>query len=350
MAITLSPDHKTKLKPYIQSFLRYLKTEGFKKDQEDRLRRIRYFQEELPGRLESLSEADVAEFVGRLWASQMWGNKQYLAQKVIEDNGLDSLREELRHLLDRTVPREARYERAIGRIRGLGPASVTEILASSDPGNCGIWNDQAREAIKKLELGSFVPPEKYRLSGTEYATLSDLLGLIAKELEVKDVPDVDLLVVNLFLYNVSAGERVSPPPEAFDHDEIRDLIESIGAMLGFDAQTEVQIAHGAKVDVVWRARIGNLGTVTYVFEVHKSGSIDSLMLNLQKAKSSATVQKVIAVSDENQLQRIGQETEGLPEEFRRSLAFWPVADVESVGENLRVASKSINRLGLVPGI
>jgi hypothetical protein len=29
----------------------------------------------------------------------------------------------------------------------------------------------------------------------------------------------------------------------------------------------MSIAHGAKVDVVWRARIGNLGAVTYIFEV-----------------------------------------------------------------------------------
>jgi hypothetical protein len=103
------------------------------------------------------------------------------------------------------------------------------------------------------------------------------------------------------------------------------------------------------VDVVWRARIGNLGMVTYVFEVHKSGSMDSLLLNLQKAKSSPTVQKVIAVSDDEQLERIEHECEGLPHEFQAALAFWPVGEVQRVGEQLQGAIESINRLGLVQG-
>ena len=162
-----------------------------------------------------------------------------------------------------------------------------------------------------------------------------------------------MLFVDFFLYEVS-GETIDEKPpvqvaETFDHDEVRDLIESIGGMLGFDADTEVKVAHGAKVDDVWRAKIGNLGLVTYVFEVHKSGSIDSLLLNLQKAKSSPTVQKVIAVSDERQLEQIKNEAEGLPEEFRRCLAFWRVAEVKKVSENLQSAIDVINGLGLIQG-
>jgi len=107
------------------------------------------------------------------------------------------------------------------------------------------------------------------------------------------------------------------------------------------------VGHGARVDNVWRARIGNLGLVTYVFEVHKTGSIDSLLLNLQKAKSSPTVQKVIAVSNEEQLEKVKRESEGLPEEFRRALGFWPVTEVQKVGQNLQSAMSVIDKLGLV---
>jgi len=87
--------------------------------------------------------------------------------------------------------------------------------------------------------------------------------------------------------------------------------------------------------------------VTYVFEVHKSGSIDSLLLNLQRAKSNPTVQKVVAVSDETQLEKIRHESEGLPEEFRRALGFWRVEEVEKVGQGLQSAIEIVNRLGLV---
>jgi len=58
------------------------------------------------------------------------------------------------------------------------------------------------------------------------------------------------------------------------------------------------------------------------------------------------VQKVIAVSDEGQLEKIKSESEGLPEEFRRALEFWRVEEVQEVGENLRSAMEIINRLGL----
>ena len=154
---------------------------------------------------------------------------------------------------------------------------------------------------------------------------------------------------HFFLYQVSQTSK-PPEPESFDHDEIKDMIQNIGIMLGFEAETEDQIGYGAKVDVVWRARIGNLGLVTYVFEVHKSGFIDSLLLNLQKAKSSPTVQKVIAVSDDTQLEKIKYESEGLPHEFCRALEFWRVDEVKRVSESLQSAMEVVNRLGLVRGM
>jgi len=78
-----------------------------------------------------------------------------------------------------------------------------------------------------------------------------------------------------------------------------------------------------------------------------SGSIDSLLLNLQKAKNSPTVQKVIAVSDQEQLEKIKHETEGLPEDFRRSIAFWQVSDVQQVEDSLQKVIEAINSLGLM---
>ncbi|MCX7974129.1 MAG: hypothetical protein N3B16_06450 [Candidatus Aminicenantes bacterium] len=53
-----------------------------------------------------------------------------------------------------------------------------------------------------------------------------------------------------------------------------------------------------------------MGVVTYVFEVNKKGAIDSLLLNLQKATSNPTVQKVIAVSDIDQIEKINNEAAG----------------------------------------
>lgn len=347
--VTLTPEQKKAIKKYLQAFAKYVASDQFHEDQSERARRVDYFQRELPKQLDGLSETELVELIAELWASQIWGNKQYLAQKIISDNGIENVEAELKHLLDTSRPVGARYERFLKRVKGLGPASVTEILCSFQPDTCGIWNRKARDAIRILKLDGYVNPDKYQLSAAEYETFNQVLSTVAEELRAAKFKDVDLLFVDFFLYEVREAAEGPPaePPEAFDHNEIRDLIQSIGVMLGFDADTEVLVGHGAKVDVVWRARIGNLGLVTYVLEVHKSGSMDSLLLNLQKAKSSPTVQKVVAVSDEAQLQKIKDESEGLPDEFRRALAFWRVAEVQKVAESIQSAMEVVNRLGLV---
>jgi hypothetical protein len=352
-AIKLTSPQKEAIGTHLGRFKSYLADEQYLTDQRERTRRVTFFHSELPARLPELSEADVTELVTMLWATAIWGNKQYHAQQVITENGIGKLCQELTKLLDASQPPGKRYERFVCNVKHLGPAAVTEMLTYISPDQCGIWNNRAREAVAILGLSNLINPKKYQLTGKEYDTFNAILHAIAEELRRAGVPDPDLLLVDFFLFDVAAhpGEELpSPPPhEGFDHHEIRDLVHSIGVMLGFDADTEVPVAHGAKVDVVWRARIGNLGLVTYVFEVHRSGSIDSLLLNLQKAKSSPTVQKVIAVSDEQQLETIRRECEGLPFEFHRALALWPVAEVQKVGEQLQAAIESINKLGLVQG-
>lgn len=346
--IDLNPEQKKAIRIHLKKFSKYTSGEQFRKDQENRINRVLYFQRELPKKIDELSEVEMEKIITMLWASRMWGNKQYLAQKVIADNGIEKLQHELNLLLNTSSPIATRYERFLKEIKRLGPASVTEMLCYIQPDTCGIWNQKARQALRILGLDSYVSSAKYQVSGNEYETFNKILIAISEELEKAKFKDVDLLLVDFFLYEVSQA-KATPEPSPFDHYEIRDLIQNIGVMLGFDADTEVQIGHGAKVDVVWRARIGNLGLVTYVFEVHKAGSIDSLLLNLQKANSSPTVQKVIAVSDKVQLEKIHLESEGLPEEFRRCLGFWKVTEVQKVGENLQSAIDVINNLGLVQG-
>ena len=346
---------------YTDAFEAYMATDQFRKDSIDRRDRVTFFQKELPKRLDQFSEADVETIVKQLWASRIWGNKDYLTQKIIDNNGIDNLREQFGRLIETSDP-EASYLRFLREVNGLGPASTTEILTYLYPDRCGIWNRQAREALQALGITEYVDPEKYRLSTREYRVFNKLLKAIADQLEAAGAAeDIDLLFVDFFLYEVAqcakatADEvpttKASPiPPDEFDHNEIRDLLADIGSGLGFDADTEVRIARGAQVDVVWRARIANLGLVTYVFEVHRAGSIDSLILNLQKAYSGSSVQKVVAVSDEEQLDRIRRECEGLPEEFRRALRFWEAADVLGTGNHLQKVMTSIGKLGLIEAL
>ena len=141
--------------------------------------------------------------------------------------------------------------------------------------------------------------------------------------------------------------EISKKEEKFTHNDIRDMIKEIGNLLGFNADAEKKVADGAVVDAVWEVLIGNMGRVIYVFEVQTAGSIDSLILNLMKAKTNnKAVQGIVAVSDEKQLEKIKKEAASLP--IKNDIRYWNYKEVIDVYNSLSSAFESINRLGLVP--
>lgn len=351
-ALQLTAEQRKRIQDYVKPFRTFLNSPEGKRDTQDRLERRRFFRSFTPEKLSKLEETDLAELVTHLWATRIFTNKRYFVDRLVTENKLPKLRQALQELLWGEGSVYDRYVRFLKEVKWFGPAMVTELLAHVHPRQCGVWNDRARKALAVLGFGEVLPLKKYRLSAREYEKFCRVLSAIAIELRDFDIPDEpDLLFVDYFLYEVFSSQKRGLIPEMmvmeFDHDEVRDKIRDIGSWLGFEAEIEEKIAHGARVDVVWRARIGNLGVVTYVFEVHKGGSIDSLILNLQKARGNPTVQKVIAVSDQRQLERLRQEVQGLPEEFRKALGYWNVAEVEQVYQNLAETTEIIQRLELV---
>ncbi len=105
--------------------------------------------------------------------------------------------------------------------------------------------------------------------------------------------------------------QIEKDEKQFIHNDIINQIVEIGRWLGFESKSEVKIANGAVDDAIWQAQIGNMGKVMYAFEVQTHGSIDSLLLNLQKATNNFAVQAIIAVSDEKQIEKIKRESKGI---------------------------------------
>lgn len=136
---------------------------------------------------------------------------------------------------------------------------------------------------------------------------------------------------------------ISTEKREYSSDRIRD----IGSLLGFRAEVEKKVADGAVVDAIWEVSVGNMGRITYVFEVQTCGSLDSLLLNLMKAKNNPSVQGIVAVSDAKQLEKIKKEASSL-KGIRDELKFWDYNDVLKVFDALSNAYESINSLGLVP--
>jgi len=336
-------------------FRRFMKSVDFKKDMKSRGKHRELVMDILGhNEIKSMTEIQFGQLVSELWASSMWGNKDYLVQKIIDDNGIDKIRTQFVDLLYGKDSFEKRFDRFIRKIKGLGPASLTEILCLFDPARFSIWNNIARKALKNLEFDS-LPLNKWQISAKEYQRINETMTLVAKKLRDLGLIDADLLAVDYFLYEtwlvgrdkIEAEGKITEEAYEFDHDEVRDFIKDIGVHLGFETDTEKSIARGARVDVTWTAKIANLGVVTYVFEVHKKGSIDSLILNLQRALNNPTVQKIIAVPDKTHLERIREEIKSLPENFRKALTFWEVSDAVGTHEKLSEVIQSINRLELV---
>lgn len=346
-----------------KEYLKFLKKyqdgfSGSEYDEERTERRglCRALQEYDKDRIIKATEEDLVNMLSGMWAILMWGNREKHILKIISENGLDRLRKKLANLLYGDGPLETRWDDFRSNVKGMGPAIMSELLCKTYPDQYILWNIKAANAYKALDLEV---PNYHSLDGASYVKVSrqgkNLID-IAKRSGYFGVED--FLSLDYFfwkeLQNVEDTVDTNSPPskeskkqKEFVHNEVRDLIMEIGEILGFSAKVEVPIAAGAKVDAIWEASIGNMGRVIYVFEVQTSGSIDSLVLNLMKAKNNKAVQGIVAVTDENQIEKIKKEISNLPQ-IRDEVKFWNYKDVIATYNSLSSAMESINGLGLVP--
>lgn len=342
-----------KLDQAIQLFGKYTKSDRYHNDSEDRENRKAFFKDLIK---KPFDEAVFAEIIKKLWASQIFGNKEYLVDKIVKDNGIEKLKTKFDLLGECEYAPEKKYDAFIGSVKGMGPSMVTELICYLTPERAGIWNDKARKALTWLEVNQ-LPLNKYKITGQEYKELNDFLAFVALKMDQAGYKDADLLLVDYLLWEVwdsyvKNERQILPAPivtikSQSRHDELINKIVEIGAWLGFDVESEKPIAIGSRVDAVWKAKIANLGSVSYVFEVQDRGSIDSLILNLQRSQRNPTVQKLIIVSDISQIEKIKKEAETMPETFRKNCAYWSDEDVDETHQSLEQVSTAIAKLNLV---
>lgn len=326
----------------------------------ERKDRKAYYQSFTKDRLLAMSEDEFLEYISKLWSMLIWGNKKYVVDKLIADNGFITLKKQLAELLYGTKPIENRWDSFIKYVKGMGPATISELLTYSNPEEYVIFNRTTILCFGYLDIPD-MPKYNYQYTGRKYIEVCTIAKEIARELKKSDSKSYDLLAVDYFLWDeilplaekksseapVSESQKPTTPSDSKSlHDEIKEKLVAIGELLGFDSRSEVKITTGAVVDAVWEAKIGNMGKAIYVFEVQSKGSIDSLILNLKKAQSNAAVQAVVAVANEEQLAKIIRESAGVIDE--KSLRTWDSEDVLSVYDSLVRAHESINKLALVP--
>lgn len=326
----------------------------------ERKERKNYYQSFSKDKLLAMTEEEFLEYISKLWSMLIWGNKKYVVDKMIADNGFTMLKKQLAELLYGTNPIEKRWDVFLKSIKGMGPATISELLTYANPQEYVIFNKTTILCYGYLDIPD-MPKYNYQYTGKKYAEVCRTAKEIASELRKAGAEDYDLLAVDYFMWDeiLPLAERKPPQTPATSetkkpftandskslHDEIKEKLVAIGELLGFDSRSEVKITTGAVVDAVWEAKIGNMGKAIYVFEVQSKGSIDSLILNLKKAQSNAAVQAVVAVADEEQLAKIIRESAGVIDE--KSLRTWDSEDVLAVYDSLVRAHESINKLALV---
>ena len=328
----------------------------------ERKERKEYYQSFTKDRLLKMTEEDFYEYISKLWSMLIWGNKKYVVDKLVADNGFDTIKKQLAELLYGPSPIEKRWDVFLKSIKGMGPATISELLTYANPEEYVIFNKTTILCFNYLDITD-MPKYNYQYTGKKYAEVCKIAKEISVVLKEAGAEDYDLLAVDYFMWDeilplaekkeVKIGETttkkdkiVSDKDSKSLHDEIKEKLVEIGALLGFESRSEVKITTGAVVDAVWEAKIGNMGKAIYVFEVQSKGSIDSLILNLKKAQSNAAVQAVVAVADEAQLAKIINESNGVIDE--KSLRTWDSEDVLAVYDSLVRAHESINKLALVP--
>lgn len=329
-------------------------------EQQEREQLSAAIQQYTEERLLKMSEEEFFDYIAPLWAMAMWGNKHYQVDNIIEANGMPLLREQFANLIYGSTTIEKRWDEFRSKIKGVGPAIMSELLCKTYPNEYLIWNRKTYNGFTVLEIPN-LPRYEARLNGKTYEILSKHGRDIVKVAQKEGFTDVsDMLRLNTFIWQelqIPSVECVPSTAEGtlsskggkenlFIHNDIRDKLAEIGRCLGFRAEVEKKVADGAVVDTIWEVTIGNMGRVIYVFEVQTSGSIDSLILNLMKAKNNKAVQGIVAVTDEKQIEKIKKEIAALP--INGEVKFWNYEEVLRVHESLQYVNESINKLVLVP--
>ncbi len=322
-------------------------------DLNERNERENFYRSYTYEKIINMDEDEFYEYISKLWAMIIWGNKHYIIDKYISDNGFDHLKKSIANLLYGSEPIEQRWDNFKDNIKGFGPAMMSELLCYVNPNEYMIWNTTAANAYKNLEIKG-IPKHNYQITGKKYVELTRYSKEIQELILEKYNRQENLLFVDYFFWDC-----LREVPEDKDentvkadtvvnnksyHNEIVDYIKNIGTLLGYNTNLKGNIKDSGKIaDAVWEFNVGNLGKIKYVFEVQDSGSIDSLIVSLMNASQDISVQAVVAVSDEEQINKIKKHCNNIKDNFNGKLKFWNINEIEKAYSELSSSMEIINK-------
>ena len=162
---------------------------------------------------------------------------------------------------------------------------------------------------------------------------------------------IDLNATSIRLPVVGGAEAfekaIQVETDEIGHGEVINQILELGEGLGFEVQKEFSVMSGCRIDAIWRSRVANLGTIAYAFEVHRQGSRDSAILNLQRVRRDPSIQKVVIVSSKTELDKFKGEIASLDEAFRNSVGYFEVKELQQSLMHLQELKDILKTFGLL---
>ena len=103
-------------------------------------------------RLLNMSAEDIYDLLSPLWAMAMWGNKHYKIDNLIETNTIELMRAQFANLLYGKDSLAKRWDEFRQKVKGIGPAIMSEILNKAFPDECILWNSKTKTGFTILDV------------------------------------------------------------------------------------------------------------------------------------------------------------------------------------------------------
>ena len=89
----------------------------------ERRERREYYQSFGKTRLLAMTEDEFLAYISKLWSMLIWGNKKYVVDKLIADNGFETVKKQLAELLFGSSAIEKRWDTFLKNVKGLPPSA-----------------------------------------------------------------------------------------------------------------------------------------------------------------------------------------------------------------------------------
>lgn len=247
-----------RLNSAISEFMKNRKTrpDYYNNNWDERKSQKEFYQAFTSEKLLDMTEDEFLGYISKLWSMIIWGNKQYVVDKLIADNGFDNLKKQLVELLYGNAPIEKRWDSFLKTVKGFGPATISELLTYVNPEEYVIFNRTTILCFTYLDIPG-MPKYNYQYTGKKYVEVCAIAKKIAAVLREGGIETIDLLTVDYFLWDevLPLAEKspsdkktqVAPVREKMVtmkeskslHEEIKEKLIAIGELLDFESRAEV---------------------------------------------------------------------------------------------------------------